>query len=42
MDCRGVGGGENRRYRKGESMESTAKESCREEEEFLGTGCVLF
>lgn len=40
MDCRGVGGGENSRSRKGESVESTAKESCTEE--VLGIGCVLF
>lgn len=41
MDCRGEGGGENSRSRKGESVESTAKESCRKEE-VLGIGCVLF
>jgi hypothetical protein len=42
MDFRGVGGGEDSRSRKGESKESTGKESCREEEQILGIGCVLF
>lgn len=40
MDCGGVGVGEDSRCGKGESLESTGKEPCREE--ILRIGCVFF